>query len=306
MSKYRPPHSRDKISLVDDIEKAFSKKSATLENKVHSNIVNHFVSGLSIKGNKIESNRTNRKVIKDLSRIEGQIFEKETTPFLKWILRRFIDIAVINAKYFRKNSESSVGRVKKQVEANIFSAYGVTKGGTAFTIENGGWLHTLGDFKDPYNKVRQLAFRAVKSGDMDLAEFKQQLKAQILPEGKLGPVRHHLETNAIDAFAEFDRETSKEYATKLGMRAWLYNGGVIDSTRPFCEGNDGEVFIEEEIKAFKNKLNTKNGPQWSTGGYDPFVHLGGHRCRHSLDPISDKVAIRLRSDLIQKWGLDKN
>ena len=177
-------------------------------------------------------------------------------------------------------------------------SYGIEIKDKKAYIKKGGWLYGVGQFKDPYLRVKQVAMAAVRSG-MDIKDFKKVIRENVVTS-KTASIKHHFATHATDTFAQYNRQTSKQYADKLKMRFFMFNGGIIDTTRPFCGERDGKIFTTEEIDKWRLKLNTKTGPQWS-GVYNPFDHVGGHNCRHDLDPISDRLAFRYRPDLKTKY-----
>lgn len=67
-----------------------------------------------------------------------------------------------------------------------------------------------------------------------------------------------------------------------GVEKFLYAGGVIETTRPFCQGLDGQTLSEEDI-------NSIWGSQWKgKEPGDPFVVRGGYNCRHYWVPVIEE------------------
>lgn len=60
----------------------------------------------------------------------------------------------------------------------------------------------------------------------------------------------------------------------LGGARYLYTGGLIPSSRPFCTTHNGAVYTQQEIDSIWNGSWQGKAPG------DPFVVRGGYNCRH--------------------------
>ena len=82
---------------------------------------------------------------------------------------------------------------------------------------------------------------------------------------------------------KFDSAFGIGRARRKNIRRFEYAGGVIETTRPFCEDLAGAVLTEEEITDI-----------WSSESWagkepgDPFVVRGGYNCRHFWVPVSEE------------------
>ncbi len=96
-------------------------------------------------------------------------------------------------------------------------------------------------------------------------------------------------------------------AKELGLQAYLYQGGLIKSSRLFCKKRDGKVFTDFEIARFGTVKDAYGGYTNKAEGvfsgktepYDPVVDLGGYGCRHGLSAIPNVLALRMRADLAE-------
>jgi len=298
--RMRPKYSKARISLVSKLEQALSGKVEGLQRNFYNLVLDYYRSKLSINGNVIKNTTSNLNIITDLSALEESFFKKQTSKLLVWIARRMVEVNGVNRQYFKANSSDYNANIRRRIENNMLAAYGIKVGPKKVTIKKGGWLYGLGQFKDPYLRVKQEALNAVRAG-ISLDDFRKTIKNAVV-DSKTQSIKHHFYTHANDTFAEYNRQASKQYADKLNMKYFMYNGGIIDTTRLFCEQRDGKVFTSEEIDKWHLLINRKDGPQWSGGIYNPYTHLGGHNCRHDLDPISDRLAFRLRPELKPKVG----
>lgn len=296
----RPKFSKTRIALVATLENVFSKKIDKLQSKFFRFVLDHYQSNLNVNNNKLKTSIKNLSVATDLNALEDTFFRKETSKVIKWMAHRLVDINGVNELYFRSNSADYTRQIMDKVERNMLSAYGIKVSTNKLTIKRGGWLHSVARFKDPYTRVKQVALSAVRLG-MDINDFKKVIRENVI-NTKAASIKHHFNTHATDTFSQYNRQASKQYADKLGMKYFMYNGGIIDTTRFFCEERDGKVFTASEIDKWHLLINKKEGPQWSGGIYNPYDHVGGHNCRHDLDPISNRLAYRLRPELKPKNG----
>jgi hypothetical protein len=103
------------------------------------------------------------------------------------------------------------------------------------------------------------------------------------------------------------RSISASVYAQLNNQWFRFIGGEIDTTRPFCQHREGEVFHRKEIEAWGRGDNSGgihdiiNG-DWegrieSTDEESIFYYLGGWGCRHSLVPVPQR---RVPEDIIMR------
>lgn len=174
----------------------------------------------------------------------------------------------------------------------------------------GGYLSaTMGAVKDGLTKqVLTYAYSAQASG-VGLNAYRDGLNALVLGSGSgaaLGVVQQ-LYKSAADDFSQADRMLQKLSAKELGLRAALYQGGIIASTRLFCEVRNGRCFVDFEIARFGSKEDAYGGYTRKSEGlfagktdpYDPWTDCGGHNCRHTWHFVPNVTALRMRPDLAE-------
>ena len=101
-----------------------------------------------------------------------------------------------------------------------------------------------------------------------------------------------IKQTASDNFAFADREYSNIIAEDLGVEWFRYAGGLIPTTRCFCEARNGKIFHKSEIAEWGTKpsLWAKNpdfdckggGMILGTNAQNIFTFLGGYGCQHVL------------------------
>lgn len=102
---------------------------------------------------------------------------------------------------------------------------------------------------------------------------------------------------AHDSFAVADRSTVSAYAAEYGMEWYLYLGGEIETTRPFCAERVGGYYHQKEIEKWGDGIATL-GMAWpkkgawggemdGTNSSTIFSVAGGYNCRHVISPVSE-------------------
>lgn len=89
------------------------------------------------------------------------------------------------------------------------------------------------------------------------------------------------------------------WAENLGLKYFMFQGGIVENTLSFCREKNGKVFSIDEMLNWKNSTDRPSDEKW-----DPILHLGGNMCekeqtlcRHSMDFISFSAAKRLRPEI---------
>jgi hypothetical protein len=142
-------------------------------------------------------------------------------------------------------------------------------------------------------------------------EIIKEGKTVIIQEGRL---EKEYNRYAYDLYQQYDRSYNTSLADQLGLKYFLYQGGLIGDSRDFCAAHNNKVWSREESETWimwtpaqgeypagyevkqKNKYEVPSYLGYP--GYQPLIDFGGYRCRHSIGWISDELAYELRPDLI--------
>lgn len=175
-------------------------------------------------------------------------------------------------------------------------------------VLSGGQLSLLLTDTQAARQLAAYAYTAQTQG-VGLNAYRQGLSDLIqgvqTPGAQTQGVYQRLYKEAYDAFNQADRVLQTIVAEKLDLKAYLYQGGLIASSRAFCKVRNGKVFLAEEIKKFGTSKDTYGGYTNKAEGlfagksepYEPFSDCGGYNCRHGLNAVPNAVALRLRPDL---------
>ena len=125
-----------------------------------------------------------------------------------------------------------------------------------------------------------------------------------------GVLERQFKPLVFDTYQAFDRASNNVYADKLKLSAFLYLGGLIETSREFCEKHNGKVFTVEEAETQwpKDPTLPKTKKEKDTGilAYNPTVDLGRWNCRHRTRYITPALAIKFRPELKAYFGRSGN
>lgn len=304
-----------RISLID---KATDLLHASVENLTAALalfLTGWFTAKFVLDGDgKIEDSKENYDSINQLEEAKSSFFAGSVVPFLAGISLVFFNIQNLNRQYFASVAEENIDDLADDIVESISSAFGFKVTDTDIELTPGGWLVEVGDMKSVYQKIRESAMKAV-SAKMPMTDFLKVLKTEIQGDETIsGLVKSHFKTIANNVYSEFDRMNAYKFAIQLGLRAAIYEGGLIDHSRPFCIERNGQVFTFDEIEKFGTAEDTYGGYSDKATGdfngkpdfdYDPFFDQGGHNCRHAYNYISDRLAIHLRPELKEVFAKTK-
>ena len=124
-----------------------------------------------------------------------------------------------------------------------------------------------------------------------------RMKIEGQPE-RFGLFQKHYKTFSFDVYAQLNSYTSKLYADKLGLKHFIYNGGLIATSRKFCKKRNGEVFSNDEAELWKSDPTLTAIDNMES--YNWLIDRGGYNCRHTIDFIAKEIAYVLRPDLKKK------
>lgn len=163
------------------------------------------------------------------------------------------------------------------------------------TLIRGGYLDRLLQAAELRAEVANYIAQSVASG-RSFREYQAGLKNLIIGgRGINGALVRYWQQYAYDSYNQSNELVSKFVADDLDLQHFIYQGSIIDTTRPFCKKKAGKVFSRKEALTWKNDpdlIDKKTAAQ-----YNPFIERGRYNCRHFLNWISDDLAYQLRPEL---------
>lgn len=206
--------------------------------------------------------------------------------------------------YFGSLGLTNYRELRRPLTAFLEARLGVNAAGQPIP---GGYLSTIIGDSTAQRELLTYAYNAQASG-VGLNAYRKGLTelidgADVHTQGLM----HRLYKAANDTYNDADRTLQHLAADTLNLSAYLYQGGLIASSRPFCKVRNGKVFLRSEIKKFGTPADAFGGYSNKATGdfngkpdpYDPQVQAGGYQCRHTYHAIPNLVAMRMRPELAE-------
>jgi hypothetical protein len=99
-----------------------------------------------------------------------------------------------------------------------------------------------------------------------------------------------------DALTVYARSFQQSVVSDLKLEWYLYAGGIIDTSRPFCLERKGRYYHESEIKKWANLEWT--GKMRGTTESSIFTFCGGYNCTDQLIPVHESIVPKADLDRI--------
>ena len=98
-------------------------------------------------------------------------------------------------------------------------------------------------------------------------------------------LERYIKQTTNDSVMTFNAEYIQTIADDLDVEYYLYQGTLIQDSRPFCVARSGRFFTKEEVQAWPN-LKGWQGRMAGTNSSTIFIYRGGYNCRHQLWPVA--------------------
>lgn len=90
-----------------------------------------------------------------------------------------------------------------------------------------------------------------------------------------------------DTLFDYSRAFQQSVTADLKLSYYMYAGGIMDKTRPFCAARAGNFYHESEIKKWADQ--EWEGKRRGTTESSIFIFCGGYNCSHSLIPVHKNI-----------------
>lgn len=221
------------------------------------------------------------------------------SDYVKPIISGFADntrkLIRANKGYFATLGEIDDNQIEDKVLAGLGLSGAVVAGGSL--------LYNILSDREAVGSIKSVIMSSITAG-LTITGLRIAVESLVLRKDG-GLIKNLFEKTIPEPYVKIDRFIGKEYATALNLNFAVYQGGTIATSRDFCIERNNKVFSRDEIMKFgtsadkfggytdkaKGEFQGKNDP------YNPLEDLGGFRCRHSYDWVSDELAYYLRPEL---------
>lgn len=266
---------------IDELINAADSRYVSAIGRVQRDLYNQLtviLSGLELDADGyIKQSAANRKVLTEADRKIQEVFSSSlyTTAVSNYVsVVPKVDLQ--NTKYFTAVDESF--KPNKLFLKNL-------QADTIATIEK--YVLQDGLQSQVINPLSQILNQNVNSGGQ-FSGFLEQIRTYVLGNDQVeGRAMSYTRTYLRDSLFTYARTYQQAITDDLGLEFYLYSGGVIDKTRPFCEERAGKYFSHKEIEAMAS-LEWAGKKQGTTES-SIFLFCGGWNCGHQLIPVHESI-----------------
>lgn len=268
---------------MDSSVKAFQREVFEL-------IVVELLPLFELDGTAIANTRANIALVARIDIVFDSLLGTLTSDVLAPFARTLIESVSLNAEYYRalgfkKTAIDTLLKNKIFIERRI----GVTAKGN---LMKGEYLYNLGQTAQVRQQLKDYVIRSL-TGDVSFTKFQLGFRNLVIGNKKqkglatTGMLQRYFDQYAYDAFNQFDEVANNQLAVGLGLKHFVYEGSIIDTTRKFCGKRAGKAFKISDTKTWKDDPDLID--KKTKDSYRPLIERGRNRCRHFIKYVTETV-----------------
>jgi hypothetical protein len=229
------------------------------------------------------------------SNLIERVFDEMNDEELKPILRRFADellaISGRNAEFYIASGFDAT-KVAAIAE-DLYTIRTLIGLNSQNELLKDGYLWRLGRTEAVRDRLKQYLLTSIASGQ-SVKQFETGLKVLVSGNAEVdGALVNYWRQYAYDTHARIREVNNIHFADELGLQWFIYQGGIISTSRAFCVKKNGKVFSKEEAQRdWPKDTDLINKANKAT--YKPLIDRGRNNCRHFLMWISEERAKEIR------------
>lgn len=255
----------------------FSAQAERAQELIYSRLVQALKDlELDAEGNIIQSAQ-NRRILYGAQQVIDEFLPGESfTKTVSDILTLIPQIEALNADYFTgvsskfKINRQFLGLLQNQTIEKIEGT--LLQDGLRFTI------------REP---LKDILTQNVNTGG-NFSGMLQQVRNFIQGDESLdGRLMSYSRGILRDTLFDYSRAFQQAVTADLKLTYFMYAGGIMDKTRPFCSVRAGNFYHESEIKSWAGQ--NWEGKRRGTTESSIFIFCGGYNCGHSMVPVDESI-----------------
>ena len=276
----------------EDLKALIEKQLLKVEASVLRRVLADLLPALGVTDGFLKSTASNMAKANMIERIFDEVQADELKPAVKALTDALLEISGRNAEYYLTTGQDAakVEAIAKDVNL-IRSIIGLDKNGE---VLGGGYLDRLAKSDMVREQIKQFVFTSVAT-KQNVNTFSKGLKNLIQGSKDVdGAITGYWRQYAFDTYAKVREVNNLHFAQELGLKWFVYQGGVIKTSRDFCIKKNGKVFSDKEAQEQWPKdpdlIDKKH-----LASYRPLIDRGRNNCRHFLMWISEERAMELKA-----------
>lgn len=282
--------TKKRSKLIVSLMSSMQEQIEDNQKRLLSKTLERFVDKLEIDENgNVLNNDKNRKLLFEIDDVFKEYQKKEARKTIELLLNSVASIMAFNQGYFQAiDGKARTLELMPKVKDFMKGWLGIQGN----VVEPNGYIEKL-VANDPAKIALKNTAMKIVIGQEGFENAKKQIKTLIDGnKDSMGALEKHHKNFAFDLYSQIDRATSDVIRNDLGFEFAIYEGGIIETSRIFCEEHDGKIYHISEIKKFNPK-------EAKPPNYNPITDLGGYGCRHHLNWISKALARAMGKDVSQ-------
>lgn len=268
--------------LIIDGNKEFTAAISGVQNRLYSDLVT-ILKFLDVDENGyIKQNAGNRQILRAAQkRFDETIQKSGYQDIVGDQLRSVPRIDALNSAYFE--SVSSAFKPNRQFIASLQKQ--AIETANSYLLQDG----LAAQVRTPLNEILSQNINTGGQFSGMLDQVRTFIKGGLTADGKPldGRLMSYSRGILKDVLFQYSRAFQNSVTEDLGLIWYLFAGGLMDTSRPWCIRRVGRYFHQKEIESWasedwagKNNLTTESSI---------FILVGGHNCEHQLIPVSDII-----------------
>lgn len=287
--------------LLDTRQRARLRNLSAVEQLLFKRVFKELTDSLEETNGRITSKKGFVTLAKAIDRIFDEVEAEHLVPVQQSMATDIGDFVDMNARMYKRFKQPKGGTfeaMQRSVNARLQQRFGISKEGTPMRK---GYLDQLLVTNPARDEIKKMVAKAV-AGGVPMRTLRRDLAMRITgTDATAGVLEKHLRTFVFDTYQVADSIANNEFADRLGLKYFIYSGGLIETSREFCRKRNNKVFTTEEAKEWPNDPTLPRTKAERDAGrvsdYEPLEDRGRWECRHRLLYIPEEEAFRLRPDL---------
>jgi hypothetical protein len=310
-----PKRINDVLKRKDEFlskrEVMLDKTSMRMQEQLLAKVLSDIIPKLDTKGGKILRTLRNYQLLGQLDKVYKDFDKVQRVAFVKEVGDATKGLALLNKGYFATTLGASLPALFEKIAADAYAIMDMRVGLKGGEIVSGGFLEALITDNSLLTELKNFMAKSVAAQTKTKDFIKGVNDIIVGVEGKPGGIQKQIDRFAHDLFMQYDSAMNNEMAQGLGMNSFLYQAGIIETTRDFCAAMDSKVWTREDAAAWPDwtpsqgdypvgyVIKQKDPDQIPSyidyPGYAPLIDRGGFRCRHRIAWIPEELAYVYRA-----------
>jgi len=255
---------------IDDFVRDREKEVRELERNLYDEIMSVIVGLLFVNGKAVFDSR-NINLITAVDSAFDRWNVQYQAPYFRKILTHLGTLDDFYVNQF----------VAKGLNATSFEGFGALMG----RMED--YLRSVSILDPVKAEVKQYLLGAISQG-RSMGTIRMGLRNILGLKERSGVLNRYYRAFIFDSIMQFDRILSNAHAKQNDLTYFIYEGGLIETSRDFCIRRDGLMFRRDMVDDWAKDPTLPGYPD--VADYDPLVDMGRWNCRHYPKWLTDEEA----------------